>query len=400
MNNVHEDASVAVPRPRSPRWWRWTADVVLVLVLLGLNLISTGRASDARVSTTTFFITSIAALPLLVRRRRPVHVFFTIVAIAAVQFVLVIPLRPGDTAALVALYTLYAYHGGRVADIGAVIAFGGLVGEFFQDPTAQTAGDFIPPAVVFVAVVLSGRTMRVRRSYLRGLEERAVRLEAERDALDRAAVAEERGRIAREMHDVVAHRVGVIVAQADGARYAFDAHPEQARAALDVIADSGRAALTELRQLLGVLRADGAGSGTAPQPGIADIGNLITEMRAAGLPVRLTTAGAPEGVEPSVGLTVFRVVQESLTNTLKHAGPGTPVEVSVEHLPGLVHVTVADEGESDAAPDGHEGGHGLIGMRERVSMLGGTFAAGHARPRGWRVDVTVPVVAEVSGGAA
>jgi len=201
------------------------------------------------------------------------------------------------------------------------------------------------------------------------------------------------------MHDVVAHRVGVIVAQADGARYTFEAHPEQARAALDVIADSGRYALSELRQLLGVLRADGSAADTTPQPGLGDIDTLIAEMRAAGLPVRLTSSGNPSGIEPAVGLALYRVVQESLTNTLKHAGPGTPVEVSVEHLPGLVHVTVADEGQ-DGAADGHESGHGLIGMRERVSMLGGTFAAGHARPHGWRVDITVPVGAGPSGGVA
>jgi signal transduction histidine kinase len=399
VSNVSEDASVSFRRPHSPRWWRWTSDVVLVFALLLLNLVSVGPPNEARVDSTTFVLTTIIVLPLLVRRRWPVHVFFSVVGIAAAQYSLGRLLRPGDIAVLVALYTLYAYVGGRIADVGAVIVVAGLIAEFFQDPAAHGGGDLIAPAVVVTAVVVSGHTIRVRRTYLHALEDRATRLESERDALDRAAVAEERSRIAREMHDVVAHRVGVIVAQADGARYAFDAHPDQARAALDVIADNARSALSELRQLLGVLRANGSAAATAPQPGLPDIDTLIAEMRAAGLPVRLTTSGTAAGIEPAVGLALYRVVQESLTNTLKHAGPGTPVEVSVDHLPGQVHVTVADEGP-DAIDDAHESGHGLIGMRERVSMLGGTFAAGRARPHGWRVDITVPVTAKVPGGVA
>ncbi|MDQ1679294.1 MAG: hypothetical protein QOI42_153, partial [Frankiaceae bacterium] len=217
-------------------------------------------------------------------------------------------------------------------------------------------------------------------------------LEVERDALDRAAVAEERARIAREMHDVVAHRVGVMVAQADGAQYAFDAHPEQARDALDVIASTGRAALSELRQMLGVLRAADDAAGTTPQPGLADIDRLVAEMRAAGLPVRLTTVGARADVDASAGLTVYRVVQESLTNTLKHAGVGTPVEVELATNATQVRVRVRDDGhEGEPAVVTEAGGHGLVGMRERVTMLGGTFDARPGQPRGWQVDVTIPV---------
>ena len=393
MINLYEDTSASVAAPRSPRWWRWTLDVVIVALLLGINAVSVGPGNESHVPSRTLWLTSIVVLPLLVRRRWPVQVCFTILAICALQFVLVIPLRPGNMAPLIGIYTLYAYRGGRLADIAAGIAAVGLVAEFVQVHT-ENWFTLIPPAVVFAAVVVTGRTIRTRRVYLAALEERAVRLEVERDALARAAVAEERARIAREMHDVVAHRVGVIVAQADGATYAFEAHPEQARAALDVIAASGRAALTELRQMLGVLRSTEE-SGTAPQPGVVDIDALVAEMRAAGLPVRFTASGSSEALEASVSLTVYRVVQEALTNTLKHAGPGTPVEVTIDRTPSSVRVRVLDEGNvspDEAGPIGH----GLIGMRERVSMLGGTFSAVQATPGGFAVNVTIPLETAIS----
>jgi signal transduction histidine kinase len=389
MINVYDETSAPMRRPRSPRWWPRVVDVFIVVALLALNVVSVGPAEDAAIPARTLVLTSLIVLPLLVRRRWPVPSAAVIFALVVVQLSLQITARPGDIAVLVAVYTLTVYRGGRLSDVAGALSVVILLITWAQDPKATSWTDLIAPMVVVVAIFYTGRAIRVRRVYLQGLEDRALRAESERDALARAAVAEERGRIAREMHDVVAHRVGVIVAQADGAMYAFDAHPEQARAALDVIAASGRSALTELRQLLGVLRGTEE-SGTAPQPGLTDIDALVVEMRAAGLPVRLTSDGAAPPVQASVGLTVYRVVQECLTNTLKHAGAGTPVEVALSHTPTSVHVRISDEGTREPST-GSPVGHGLIGMRERVTMLGGTFAAAPARPHGWLVDVTIPV---------
>jgi len=289
-----------------------------------------------------------------------------------------------------------------VAALG-VCVFGAVL-EWWQvaPRTDYNPAGLLAPLVVVTATWVLGSTLRTRRAYLVELEERAVRLERERDAQARAAVAEERARIAREMHDMVAHRVGVIVAQADGATYVFDTAPDQARAALKVIADSGRAALTEMRRLLGVLR-DDQEQAIAPQPGIADIDRLVSDLRTSGLPVRYTVDGATSELEPGLALTVYRVVQESLTNTLKHAGPATPTAVVVRQRPDAVEVQVADEGPSAEAsstgsPVPVSNGHGLVGMAERVAMYGGTL---HAAPRaggGWRVDVVVPTGGVVGDG--
>jgi signal transduction histidine kinase len=288
------------------------------------------------------------------------------------------------------------------------------------------------PTVVVVAVWLVGRTMRTRRSYLAELEQRAVRLERERDALARAAVAEERARIAREMHDVVAHSVAVMVAQAEGASVVVRSAPDAAERALEVISDAGRKALSELRRTLGVLRESNAAD-TAPQPGLADLDVLVASMRSSGLPVRFRREGADEPVPPTMALAVYRIVQESLTNTLKHAGPRTPTQLLLRRTPGTLEVDVTDLGLGpgldpgfgpllDPGFKGHgpsgEGrgprgngqglsgngqrpsgdrqglsgdGQGLTGIHERVSMFGGEVLSGPTPGGGWRVHALLPI---------
>jgi len=212
-------------------------------------------------------------------------------------------------------------------------------------------------------------------------------------------VAEERARIAREMHDVVAHTVAVMVAQAEGASVAVRTAPHQAEQALEVISDAGRTALAELRRMLSVLREDtGAEHATAPQPGLAQLDGLVDALRASGLPVRFTREGPDAPLDPTLELTVYRIVQESLTNTLKHAGPDTPTELICRRTPRAVEVDIIDQGRGavrgdapDADADAVAGrGHGLTGMRERVAMFGGGFSAGPTPTGGWHVRAELP----------
>ena len=204
-------------------------------------------------------------------------------------------------------------------------------------------------------------------------------------------MAQERARIARELHDVVAHRVSLMTVQAGAARVVAAEQPEVAARALGAVEQAGRDALSALRHLLGVLRPDGDADATAPQPRVADLPALAAELRAAGLDVTLAVDDAPAHVPARVGLSVYRIVQEALTNALRHAGPGTGVDVRVASGPRCVCVTVDDDGRGVAAAPSPGVGHGLIGMRERAVALGGSLDAAPVRGGGFRVVATLPV---------
>jgi signal transduction histidine kinase len=245
---------------------------------------------------------------------------------------------------------------------------------------------------------------RWRRSYYRELEERAERLERERDAQAQIAAAAERARIARELHDVVAHNVSVMVVQADGASYAISSSPDRAREALAAISVTGRQALAEMRSLLGVLRsASDAAAGRAelaPQPGIEQLSGLLEQARATGLPVSFTVEGVPRELPRGTALTAYRVVQESLTNARKHGGPGVTATVTLRFCEDEVAIIVTDDGTAPPK-DGDGQGHGLIGMRERVELFGGTVGAGPRPGGGYQVAVTLPArLAGVAAGSA
>ncbi|MFF9809118.1 sensor histidine kinase [Streptomyces coeruleorubidus] len=241
---------------------------------------------------------------------------------------------------------------------------------------------------------LIGITVRTRRNYTEALEDRARRLETERDQQARLATAAERARIAREMHDIIGHNLSVITGLADGGRYAAAKSPERAAQALDAIATTSRQALTELRRVLDVMREEEQHdqADLTPQPGLTDLDQLLDGVRSAGLPVRITTHGSPT-LPPGRQLTVYRVIQEALTNTLKHAGAGATaaIELSYEDK-GAVSVTITDTG-GGSRTDGPSGdGRGLPGMRERTALYGGTLEAG-PRPhpeQGWRVRLHLP----------
>ncbi|HEX5596900.1 MAG TPA: sensor histidine kinase [Micromonosporaceae bacterium] len=264
-------------------------------------------------------------------------------------------------------------------------------------------------AAPLAAAWVWGDLTRTRRQFYEELADRAHRLEREREALDRAVVAEERARIARELHDVVAHHVSVMVVQADGAAYTLPtddsnagelttAGTKQVRAALRTISRTGREAMAELRSLLGVLRADDGpdGADRTPQPGLDAIEGLMEQVRAAGLPVSYSVAGRPRSVAAGVSLVAFRVVQESLTNALKHGGPGVRAAVRLAWARDHLRVEVTDDGRgtspSDTAP-GVTGsvGHGIIGMRERVTAAGGTIRVGGQPGGGYQVTALLPL---------
>jgi signal transduction histidine kinase len=232
------------------------------------------------------------------------------------------------------------------------------------------------------AAVVIGVNVRTRRAYLAALEERAAQLERDRDQQGQLAAAAERARIAREMHDIVAHNLSVMVALADGAGFMAASNPARSIGAMAHVSKTGRHALGEMRRLLGVLRDDGAAA-LAPQPGLADLDALLERVRAAGLRVTLQVSGRPIALGSGAELTVYRLVQEALTNTLKHAGPDAQATVRLSYEDDGIDVEVADDGSGRTLVSA--GGQGLPGMRERAAVYGGAIEAGPAATGGWRV---------------
>ncbi len=268
----------------------------------------------------------------------------------------------------------------------------------------QGPGNTILQGLFVLVVWVLATNVALRQAYLQALEERAARLERERDADVRAATLTERTRIAREMHDVVAHHVSVMVVQAEGATWAIDTAPDQAKAAVTTIAETGRSTLTELRRLLGVLR-DGEAESVAPQPDLGAIFGLVDQFRLSGLDVRCSPVPAVGDVPESVQLAVYRVVEEGLTNALKHVGVGARVDVEFEHVEpaGEIRVEVRDGGSRRAEVGGKEvaavsadlpgAGHGLIGINERAALFGGRAQIGPTPEGGFAVRAWFPVTA-------
>jgi signal transduction histidine kinase len=276
-----------------------------------------------------------------------------------------------------------------LAEVWAVLLVLGLI----DTPGLDTAG-VVGNIAVFTVAWIMGFAIRTRRQAEKAkLQEAEERAEAEIQRTGRI-LAEERLRIAQELHDVVAHSMSVIAVQAGVGSHVLVSQPEQARAALDAISTTSRGTLGEMRRLLGVLRGDDGGRAHAPAPCLADLAALIDDVRAVGLPVVLTVTGAEAAVPPGVELSAYRVVQEALTNVLKHAGPVDEVEVRLDHEPGRLAIEVVDDGRGLAAaavgPRLEGPGHGLLGMRERVELWGGELRVGPAAGGGYRVRAVLP----------
>jgi signal transduction histidine kinase len=302
-----------------------------------------------------------------------------------------------DLAIVILLYTLAAYRPRRISVAGlAICLLGSVVAIARWAHPVQISplqwifvGSITFAGPTLIAWVL-GDSMRYRRAYLLALEDRAARLEAERDAQAQVAAAAERARIARELHDVIAHNVSVMVVQADGAGYALQAEPERARLALAAISRTGRQALSEMRRLLGVLRAGDERAELAPLPGLDQLRELLEQARAAGMSVSLTMEGSPRPLDEGAELAAYRAVQESLTNTRKHGGLAVAAAVTLRYEEDGLLVQVTDDGRSAAPAAGEVAGHGLTGMRERIAMYGGTVQAGPLAGGGYQVSARLP----------
>jgi signal transduction histidine kinase len=335
-------------------------------------------------------------LPLVLRRRFPVGVFTTIAVVAALQLLLGFGLILADAAVVIGMYTVAS----RCRPVWALAALAtvelGLLLIIVRSPYADWSDwrAFVFYTFLVMLFWVTGLYTNVRRSYLVGLEERAEWLERERDARTQAAIAEERARIAREMHDVVAHNMSVMVVQADGAAFMVDSDPARAKGALETISETGRTALAEMRGILGVLRDGEHEEEYAPRPDVRQLDQLVDRLRRAGLPVELTVEGVERRLPTGVGLAAYRVVQESLTNTLRHAGPAVSrVRVRLRYGDDALEIRILDDGRGAAVPDDGEPGkgHGLIGMRERVSVYGGSVRAGPRVGGGYEVVASLPI---------
>jgi signal transduction histidine kinase len=341
---------------------------------------------------------------LMWRRRRPVAVF---VAVSLVSIGMV-PVEVNSTRLYegmvllplaVAMYAVVVYastlRAGVLVGIVAVVVSAALSTWWRSLEYPDAPSDFriallgaLTYGVVVWSVALIART---RRLHVLGRAERAATAERERDHLARIAVAEERARIARELHDIVAHSLSVMIVHANGAEYAFDRDPERARAALRTIGATGRDALGEIKQLVQILRGDGGDPAADRSPAALDqVGAVVERARGAGLAVDLAVDGTPPQVPGGVALAVYRIVQEALTNTLRHAR-ATRAEVVLRLGPESLDVDVQDNGRPATIPT--EGGHGLVGMRERATMLGGSFEAGPLPGGGYRVHARLPLEA-------
>lgn len=453
---------------------RYFVDALLVGLILFVFWWAYGAGTSL---SATAILTVWMFLPLIWRRRYPTAVFTVISLLCLVQLVVVGRPMPGDLAFLMALYAVSAYAKSRrirvaALGVGLLGAMLGSVAWAFDSDARLTMLGLMGVMVAFSWTL--GDSMRTRRAYVGQLEERARRLEYERDQQARLARSAERTRIAREVHDIIAHSLSIVIAQADGGLYAARQDPSAATKALKTIGDTGRHALAETRRLLNVLRAedpvdfdetvdpppaaaspstdgsrrdtrgraaasqeeptgtsvprqeeradDPAGASRpsrrkggesqaekdwVPQPDLSGIDDLIDRFRDAGLPVELTVHGTPPRTSAGFELAAYRIVQEALTNTFKHGGPGVRAEVTLEHgarssAPAstsaahdspVLRIRVVDDGRGAAAPrPSTGGGHGIVGMRERAALYGGGLRAGPRPGGGFEVVAELPYV--------
>jgi len=286
-----------------------------------------------------------------------------------------------------ALYSYGANARGRQAWAAIVLIPLAITAFVTDDGDPFHWGDIVFGALILGGPWLAGLMMRLRRERERSLTLRTVELERDQDERARTAVAEERQRIARELHDVVAHAISVVVVQSRGGRKVLDRDPEAARTAFDSIERTGEQALGEMRRLLGMLRDDDEERSRAPQPTLERLDALAEEMRASGLPVELAIEGEANGIPPGVDVSGYRIVQEALTNVLRHAGPAI-AHVGVRFSPDAVEIDVVDDGRGGPTAPGT--GNGLLGIRERVAVVGGEIEAGPRPEGGFAVHARLP----------
>jgi signal transduction histidine kinase len=387
---------------RHPTW----VDGFWAVVLFGFSLIAEVSGQETRGTDAPALVLPVTLLlcaMIALRRRMPEKMLLLALGLGAAQVVLDVETRIADFALLVIVYTAAATGERWASRLALASGLAAATVAQLRWPNQETGAMGNVAVVVFMTVPFAlawvlGDSIRTRRAYYAQLEERATRLEKEREAQAKVAVAAERARIARELHDVVAHNVSVMVVQADGAAYVLDTAPDQAKKALETISSTGRQALAEMRRLLGVLRTgehQEAGE-YVPQPDVRQIEDLVEQCRGSGLPVDFKIEGTPRPLPSGVELTAYRIVQEALTNTRKHGGPNAGASVRLVYFDDGLGLLVEDDGKGAPHELYEEGGfdgqgHGLIGMRERVGMVGGTLDAGPRPGGGFRISALLPL---------
>ncbi|HET7048952.1 MAG TPA: sensor histidine kinase [Solirubrobacteraceae bacterium] len=389
MSRVFEARQSVRDAIRRHPWWTDSLLALFLTVISVGSIVAGTRHAGASFNPLDAILAALATLPIAVRRYRPLAVLAVTVG-AETLLLLFSSQTTVPFGALVALYTVASRCERpvsiRAAEWVALPITIGVTADSGPHPE-----DIIPKLALFAIAWVLGDNIRTRRAYLAELEARAARLEREREEQAERAVIDERTRIARELHDVIAHNVSVMVVQASAGEDVFDTDPARARESLSAVASTGRAALSELRRLLGVIRAEeDDGAGYAPQPGIEYLDELVGQIRETGLAVELSVLGELRALPEGVGLCAYRIVQEALTNTLKHAD-ASQAQVSVRYVADALELEVVDDGRAAPVVNGDTAGHGLIGMRERVALFGGELSVGPRAGRGFAVSARLPL---------
>jgi signal transduction histidine kinase len=367
-----------------PKAARVSGDVVAAaLVVSGqVSVWTADSGALAENRTAHAVLLAIATVPLFVRQRRPLLVLLLALGASWFQLELGGEAFQPWFAVVMALYAVGSHGDRGAAAIGALVtAAVVLAGDVPKLVDGDPVDEVVPAWFVLAGIWGLGRWVSSRRRETADLASRAAEAERDRAAHAAAAVADERARIARELHDLVAHSMGVIVIQAQAGQRAIDGEPESARTALTSIENSGRQGLAEMRRLLGLLTSPEE-IPVAPQPGLRDLPDLVDRMRAAGMAVDVRMDGDLAALPAGIDLAAYRIAQEALTNVLKHAGPAR-ARVAVRSTGGAVDVEVCDDGRGASEDPGD--GHGLVGMRERAALYGGSVEAGNGPDGGFRV---------------
>jgi signal transduction histidine kinase len=351
-------------------------------------------AAQHRLHVVTAVFCVLLCAPMLLHRRDPRVCFALVALVALAQWLLSAP-QLADAAVLISLYWVALECELAEVALAAVVVEAGAIMAALRWSPSEPLKIWVGLTGLATAAGVLGVTIRQRRALLISLHERAARLEVERDHEGRLAAAAERARIAREMHDIVAHNLSVIISLADGASYSMTSSPQRASEAIDRVSATGRQALLEMRRLLGVLREDALEQPLAPQPSLERLDELLAQVYAAGIPVTMDLDGDPHNLPEGVQLTVFRVAQEALTNTLKHAARPTRAHLALRCHARSVELEVTDTGKGAAPRASLAGsGRGLSGMRERAVAYGGRLDAGPRADGGWRVHLSLRPDAE------
>ena len=372
----------------------WFELLIAFLAFAGMLELVVGRDSPGAPPTTLWIAiptVAVLVLPLLARRRFPfaAPAYYWLLA-AAISFgdgVLLAFIGSLSIVGLASAFLLGNLKDPLKAGVGLIIVLVGIVIVVYNIP-GETASDLVFIPLRFVVAWVAGYALRERAEQAEAAEERAAQAEREREAAARVAVAEERSRIARELHDIVAHAVSVMVLQVGAVRHKLPDALAADRDALRGVERAGRTALAEMRRLLAAMRREGDEAELVPQPGLDGLDSLLAEIGRAGLPVELHVDGQPVPLPRGVDLSAYRIVQEGLTNALKHAR-ANDADVTVRYRPDELEIEVRDNGQGSVTSDGL--GHGLIGVRERVKIYGGKMSAGTASSGGFVLSTSLPL---------